>query len=82
MYIKTTQKTKDWRFGLEYFNSEIGDVFYINPTAGLAMLAAGVAVRALDEEIPKETVTITQEVGSVSCFYKNLLPQLTNKETP
>ena len=51
MYVKTLKQTREWRFGLEYFYSETGDVFYVEPAIGFDMLAAGVARRATSEEI-------------------------------
>lgn len=54
MYVKTLKKTKEWRFGIEYFYSEVGDVLYVNPDAGFAMRAAGVAELAPFDEIPQD----------------------------
>ncbi len=66
MYVKTLKKTKEWRFGIEYFYSEIGDVFSIDSAIGYEMLAAGVACQATHEEInaPKEAKT-TREQGQL-----------------
>ena len=51
MYVKTLKQTREWRFGIEYFYSAVGDVLQVNPISGFDMLAAGVARRATSEEI-------------------------------
>ena len=77
MYVKTLKQTREWRFGLEYFYSEIGDVFYVEPTIGFDMLAAGVARRATSEEInaPKDTKPTMEHgqlFGLVHTFAKEI----------
>ncbi len=51
MYVKTLKQTREWRFGIEYFYSAVGDVLHVNHISGFDMLAAGVARRATSEEI-------------------------------
>lgn len=51
MYVKTLKQTREWRFGIEYLYSAVGDVLHVNPVIGFDMLAAGVARRATSEEI-------------------------------
>ena len=70
MYIKTLRATKEWRFGVEYFHSSIGDVFRVNPDIGIEMVRAGVAERAPAEEIPQGEVPSPARDDSTHCVFK------------
>lgn len=51
MYVKVIKATGDWRYGVEYMYSTGGSVFRVNPDAGFALRAAGLAILATNEEI-------------------------------
>lgn len=62
MYVKTIKKTKEWRFGIEYFNSEVGDILKVNTVDGFAMIQSEVAIRAPFSE----TANLGDEIAEVS----------------
>lgn len=79
MYIKTLKATKEWRFGVEYFHSSIGDVFRVNPSIGGEMLRVGVAERAPVEETPQSDEAIPARDDSKHCVFKCILSDMAEK---
>ncbi len=79
MYIKTLKSTKEWRFGVEYFHSSIGDVFRVNPNIGIEMVRVGVAERAPDEEIPQRDEPVAARDDSTHCVFKCILSDMAEK---
>lgn len=70
MYVKTLKQTGEWRFGIEYFYSAVGDVFRVSPETGFEMLAAGVAERAPSAEIPQgDSITPAPGVAGAGVFH-------------
>lgn len=80
MYVKTIKKNKDWRFGLAYFHSELGDVFHVDAATGFAMREAGVAELAKDSEIPKEENFFESTVVKHEDVFQVILKKLTAKD--
>lgn len=82
MYVKTVKQGKEWKFGIEYFYSEVGDVLSVDPSVGLEMLAAGVAVRAEHAEIPQQPQGVEHAPDASRCVFQVILADLAKKGTP